>query len=43
MVVNDRQIAERLATAGRAYTEANYDWDMLLDRYEDFVQRVPVV
>jgi glycosyltransferase involved in cell wall biosynthesis len=42
MVVNDDRIARRLGAAGRAYTEANYDWDQLLTRYEEFVQRVPV-
>lgn len=43
MVVNDNRIARRLGSAGRAYTEANYEWDYLLDRYERFVERVPVV
>jgi glycosyltransferase involved in cell wall biosynthesis len=43
MIVNDDRIARRLGAAGRAYTEANYEWDHLLDRYEKFVTRVPVV
>lgn len=43
MVVTDDRIARRLGSAGRAYTEENYEWDYLLSRYEKFVERVPVV
>lgn len=32
--------AGRLGAAGRAYVEARYDWDDVIDRYEDLLARV---
>lgn len=43
MVLNDDALASRLAASGRAYAEASYNWNDLLDRYEKFVERVPAV
>lgn len=43
MILLDESLRERLGQAGRAFTEANYNWDNLLTRYEKFIERVPVV
>lgn len=43
ILMEDSGAARRLGTNGRTYTESRYHWDSVMDRYEHFLQRVPVV
>lgn len=40
MILHDDVIARRLGSSGRLYVEQNYDWKVVLDRYEQFLQEV---
>ncbi len=42
MVLNEPDIAERLAKAGRSYVERRYAWPVVMDRYERFLQNIPL-
>jgi len=39
-LLGDPERRARLGAAGRAYVEANYDWDVVLDNYERFAAAV---
>ena len=40
MLVEDPARADEMGRRGRAYVEREYDWEVVLDRYEDLVTRV---
>ena len=39
-LVNSPELADALGRAGRSYVEREYDWDVVLDRYESVLNRV---
>ena len=39
-LVNAPELADALGRAGRSYVEREYDWDVVLDRYERVLNRV---
>jgi glycosyltransferase involved in cell wall biosynthesis len=40
LLVDDEDLRHRLGAAGRRYTEEHYDWDVVLGRYERFLEAV---
>jgi glycosyltransferase involved in cell wall biosynthesis len=40
LLVADEDLRDRLGAAGRRYTEEHYDWDVVLGRYERFLEAV---
>ena len=42
VLVGDEGLRRHLASAGRNYAESNYAWDVVLDRYEDLLDRTIV-
>jgi glycosyltransferase involved in cell wall biosynthesis len=43
IIVNEPDVAKTVGESGRAYTEARYDWQVVMERYEKFLSRVPAV
>jgi len=39
-LVRSPELADALGRAGRSYVEREYDWDVVLDRYENVLNRV---
>jgi glycosyltransferase involved in cell wall biosynthesis len=39
LLVSERGLADRLGAQGRAYFEANYAWDRILEKYERLLGR----
>lgn len=42
LLVGNAPLARRMGAAGRRYVEENYDWDVVLSRYERLVEQVRV-
>jgi glycosyltransferase involved in cell wall biosynthesis len=40
MLYGDPELADRMGAAGRAYVAREYDWDVVLDRYERLLEAV---
>lgn len=40
LLISDPDLAPALGRAGRSYVEANFAWDVVLDRYEELLERV---
>lgn len=40
LLASDELLRRRMGAAGRAYVEANYEWEGILERYEDFLLEV---
>jgi glycosyltransferase involved in cell wall biosynthesis len=38
-LVDEPNLQRRLGERGRSYVEANYEWDVVLDRYEELLER----